>query len=153
MYIFQAECYCDECGEKICAECQANGTAPTDPDDQYSYDSDEYPKSCPDEEETDCPQHCGGCGVPLEYRLTDEGVQYVLEAIRHSIDDALRHGRADTWDRIMPMKGTAEESDGHKYWHGSRYVEIVRNWAKEIDGYGLEFDEAALVSLFLDLSA
>ena len=31
--------------------------------------------------EADAPQHCDSCGVFLENPLTDEGVQYVLEAI------------------------------------------------------------------------
>jgi hypothetical protein len=31
--------------------------------------------------ESDCPQHCGTCGVYLENPLTKDGIAYVLEAI------------------------------------------------------------------------
>jgi len=50
----------------------------------------------------------------------------------------------------MPMKGTGEES--MTWYHGSRHVEIVRDWAKNLQDYSLESAERALVDLFLELS-
>lgn len=59
MYIYQADTYCDSCGEEIRRELTRQGLAPEDPSDEYSYDSDNFPKGpCP-EEATDSPDHCG----------------------------------------------------------------------------------------------
>jgi len=97
-YIYAADVYCDDCGEEICRAVHASGNAPADPDDQSSYDSDQYPKSCSGySDEADCPQHCGSgddcinahefadghkIGVWLENDLTSDGVDYVKEAVR-----------------------------------------------------------------------
>lgn len=93
VYIYQADLWCQQCGEAICERIAAEGGAPADPGDESSYDSDEYPKGpFPDGGgESDCPQHCGaagdcvnavdGVGVFLENPLTADGVQYVAEAI------------------------------------------------------------------------
>ncbi len=55
-FVFDADTYCDDCLE------------PGDPRDSAAG-------------ETDCPQHCSGCGVPLECELTEAGIEYVKEAI------------------------------------------------------------------------
>lgn len=98
-YIYCADIYCEDCGEKIREDIDREGLAPADPDDEYTYDSDEYPKGpYPDGGgESDCPQHCGsgadcvnaielsdGCkiGVWLENPLTSEGGRYVAEAVQ-----------------------------------------------------------------------
>lgn len=39
-YIYNADIYCEECGEAI----RTRLTCPGDPDDERSYDSDKYPK-------------------------------------------------------------------------------------------------------------
>ena len=57
MYVFQADTYCDSCGIAICAELDADGLGPATPDDEYSFDSDEYPKAAL-EEATDYVDHC-----------------------------------------------------------------------------------------------
>jgi hypothetical protein len=87
----------------------------------------------------------------LDYSLTQHGIKYVLDSIVESIQEALRDGRAQAWDRIMPLKGTGEES--HTFWHGSRHVDIMRDWAEKVREYNLERDEQAIVELFLELSA
>jgi hypothetical protein len=97
-YIYNADIYCEDCGEAIRKELTREGSAPENPDDERSYDSDEFPKGpYPDGGgESDSPQHCGsgeGClnaielsdghkiGAWLENELTMEGVAYVQEAI------------------------------------------------------------------------
>jgi len=99
VYIYAADIYCEQCGEAIRERITHEGFAPAEPDDEWSYDSDEFPKGpYPDGGgEADCPQHCGagpechnaiefpdGCkvGAWLENELTADGVEYVREAIR-----------------------------------------------------------------------
>ena len=74
---------------------QAAGKAPADPDNEWSYDSDDYPKRAGDDEEADGPQHCAarehclhaivlpsGRKIGLLFgELTRDGVEYVKEAI------------------------------------------------------------------------
>jgi hypothetical protein len=120
--IYSADIFCDDCIEdiknRICDElwenrdsvdCLPNGLSMSvcedivDLDselrqmDERDYDSDEYPKYCDDDEESDCPQHCGshdGCLNPTALpgggevshcfgnSLTSEGEEYVKEAVR-----------------------------------------------------------------------
>ena len=151
-YIYQADLCCQDCGQKIIADLTRAGKAPECPQDESTFDSDDFPKSAGDDGggESDCPQHCSCCGVPLENPLTSDGVNYVLESIRESLAEAVEKGRAQTWSRIMPLKGTAEED---QVWlHGKRHVDIVREWAQQIQNYSLEKDERAIVELFLELS-
>jgi len=99
VYIYAADIYCEQCGEAIRERIIREGFAPADPDDQRSYDSDEFPKGpyCDGGGEADCPQHCGAgpqcvnaiefddghkVGAWLENELTADGVEYVREAIR-----------------------------------------------------------------------
>lgn len=107
VYMYQAALYCDACGEKIREDLDAKGLAPEDPDDEYSYDSDEYPKGpFPDGGgESDSPEHCdshehclqaeelfwngksvGKVGAFLENDLTSDGVKYLAELVS-------QHGR------------------------------------------------------------
>lgn len=94
-YIYSAELFCDSCGEDICKRIRAEGCAPTDPSDESSYDSDEFPKYAGEHEEADCPNHCGSGEDCLEAiilpsgrkigqlchdTLTTEGKKYVLQS-------------------------------------------------------------------------
>jgi len=98
-YVYCADIYCEDCGKKIREELDREGCAPADPDDEYSYDSDEYPKGpYPDGGgESDTPQHCGAgedcinaielsdgrkIGDWLGNELTTDGVEYVKEVIQ-----------------------------------------------------------------------
>lgn len=81
VYIFQAALLCEACAQ-LTKETIARKTlfkVPADPDDESSYDSDDYPKGpyANGGGEADCPQHCDHCGVFLENVLTDDGVLYV----------------------------------------------------------------------------
>jgi hypothetical protein len=100
VYIYCADIYCEDCGEAIRREITEEGHAPTDPFDECSYDSDEFPKGpYPDGGgESDSPQHCGNgedccnaivldgrnIGAWLENELTTDGVQYVRKALEES---------------------------------------------------------------------
>lgn len=92
-YIYCADMYCEACTKAIKDEHARLGTVPDDPDDETSYDSDEYPKGPFSDEESDTPQHCGNgkdCLDPTEIGgekygqffenpLTSEGENYVKE--------------------------------------------------------------------------
>ncbi|PWU23555.1 MAG: hypothetical protein C5B48_08410 [Candidatus Rokuibacteriota bacterium] len=93
MYVYQADTYCDSCGERIREQLSravreldgfdrkyviAAGLAgvPTDPDDESSYDSDDYPKGPYPEEPTDGPDHCASVSECLEpVDLADYGLE------------------------------------------------------------------------------
>lgn len=79
-YIFQADVYCDECGEAIRRNLAE--VAPEDSLDHHSYDSDDYPKDASvEQEESDCPEHCADCHEFLHNPLTSEGYKYVQSAL------------------------------------------------------------------------
>lgn len=82
VYMYQAALWCEDCGNAIRARLDAEGKAPQDPEDEYSFDSDDYPKGPYSDGggEADTPQHCDGCGTFLENDLTSEGAEYVREA-------------------------------------------------------------------------
>jgi hypothetical protein len=88
-YIYQADVWCDSCGEHIKAELDRENKTPEDVDDESSFDSDEYPKHYDAEsEESDGPENCadGRCGgfsngssygTFLQNQLTQEGYRYL----------------------------------------------------------------------------
>jgi hypothetical protein len=84
-YIYQADIYCVDCGEAIKRRVERDTPAnvPANPNDERTFDSDDYPKGPYTDGggEADCPQHCGMCRVHLENPLTRDGEQYVLRAI------------------------------------------------------------------------
>lgn len=89
-YIYQADIYCDDCAEDIMRRLRAEGNVPADC-------SDDWPKWCDGDAESDTPQHCAsgpGClnaevlpdGGKVGYffgnDLTSDGIEYVKEAVR-----------------------------------------------------------------------
>jgi len=86
VFVYAADLYCEDCGAKIREELTAKGQAPEDPEDEWSYDSDDFPKGPTEETESDSPSHCGGCGVFLESPLTSEGEAYVIETVKRNRD-------------------------------------------------------------------
>lgn len=99
VYNYAADIYCKQCGEAIRERIIREGLAPDNPDDERSYDSDEFPKGpYPNGGgEADCPQHCGAgpecinaiefddgnnIGAWLENELTTDGIEYVREVIQ-----------------------------------------------------------------------
>jgi uncharacterized Zn finger protein len=82
-YAYQAALHCESCGLTICAQLDAEGKRPANVSDEYSFDSDDYPKGpfADGGGESDSPSHCDTCGKFLENPLTRDGEQYVKEAI------------------------------------------------------------------------
>jgi hypothetical protein len=94
-YAYNADIFCDRCGNAIKFALRADHKGPEDEDDQSSFDSDDFPKWADEDEATDCPQHCGAgeeCkdAIDLEGRkvgaligsnLTREGIEYVIETL------------------------------------------------------------------------
>lgn len=94
--IYCADVWCDSCADAIRERITREGGAPTNPNDERSYDSDEFPKYMPEDEEADSPQHCAAreecleaetlpsgakIGALLSHSLTSDGVNYVTDAI------------------------------------------------------------------------
>ncbi len=76
MYMFKASLYCDSCGEAIRAELDSNGEKPKDIDHDYTYDSDDYPKYCGNDNESDSIDHCesnNNCNEAID--LCDYGMR------------------------------------------------------------------------------
>lgn len=98
VYMYQADLYCEDCGEKI-KKSLKHPVNPADddmPDSMFDddmpdsmFDSDEYPKGpYPDGGgEADYPHHCGNrdCGVFLENPLTSDGYNYAQEQLQNKI--------------------------------------------------------------------
>jgi hypothetical protein len=83
VYVSQAALLCEDCGVKARETLTTLGKAPQDPDDESSYDSDDFPKGpYPDGGgESDSPKHCDHCQAFLENPLTDAGLDYVKEQV------------------------------------------------------------------------
>lgn len=75
-YAYNADMYCDDCAEGIKSDC-GEDTGDTDEYPQYDHS-----------DESDCPWHCGDCGVFLENSLTADGYDYVQEAVNEGSDTA-----------------------------------------------------------------
>jgi hypothetical protein len=67
-YIYQAELLCEPCATNVRVHLDSLGKKPANPDDETTYDSDDYPKGpYPDGGgEADSEQHCGYCQIALE---------------------------------------------------------------------------------------
>ena len=84
-YIYQADVYCDDCGDAICARIRAVGNAPEDEMETRSYDSDNFPKPyAPKHEESDVAEHCGVCGQFLFNPLTSAGYRGIQEQLNRT---------------------------------------------------------------------
>lgn len=82
-FIYAADIYCECCGQTIRDTLTRDGRAPENPDNESSYDSDQFPKGpyVNGGGEADSPQHCASCRTFLENPLTDDGRDYVRAAI------------------------------------------------------------------------
>src|ERR1700682_111947 len=90
IYMYRGALYCGDCGEDIRESLTVDGEAPQDPEDELSYDSETFPKGPFDSnDESDSPQSCDKCGIFLENRLTEEGIDH----LHWMIIDSLHHGR------------------------------------------------------------
>ena len=98
MYIYAAECYCDDCAKDIKKRIlKETGKKASDFRDETTFDSDEYPKGPSDDgASSDGPEHCASgedCLDPTEINgekyghffendLTEAGVENLKEHIR-----------------------------------------------------------------------
>ena len=81
-YVYQADIYCDDCGDNIRGELHAQGKAPEDVMDTASFDSDDFPKPYDHRrEESNTPSHCAQCDKMLRNPLTSDGYEYVRAAL------------------------------------------------------------------------
>lgn len=80
MYAYQADIYCDDCGDAIKRDLAHM------PDDERN-DSDNYPQWASDSSEADASQHCADCGEFLRNELTDDGRRYVIDALARGAGD------------------------------------------------------------------
>jgi hypothetical protein len=104
-YIYQAEPYCEMCGEAIREKLDAAGEAPEKPSDEYSYDSDYYPKGPYFDQESDAPEHCARCGVFLENPLTTEGYRYLNSMITEAEDTGAGNDEViEEWKAFYPER-------------------------------------------------
>ena len=144
-YIYSADEFCEQCGEKIIAAITAEGHAPADPSDESSFDSDEFPKYVGEHDgSSDCPGNCADCHRPLNNSLTPAGVEYVIDAILESINEG-EEARNAVHD---------EHSQPNDYYKGSRTCEVVRDWAQDLkDSYGLDAKDEFIVNHYLELTA
>lgn len=80
-YVYQAALWCETCALVVRENNESGGAITFD---DMRKDSEHYPQGPYDDGggEADCPQHCDGCGVFLENPLTDDGLEYVREAIQ-----------------------------------------------------------------------
>ncbi len=113
VYTYQADLWCEQCGEAIREQLARDhpGKVPADPDQEHTYDSDDYPKGpvADGGGESDMPQFCAageeclctafGVGQFLENTLTDHG----CETLREAID------RAYTNDKVTDLIELFEE--------------------------------------------
>ena len=83
VYIYQAALLCEDCGKVQCQALIDAGKAPANPDDEYTYDTDDYPKGPYGDGggEADCAQHCDHCNTFLENPLTSHGAENVAESL------------------------------------------------------------------------
>ena len=103
-WIFNADMWCHECGKALKADITVNGHAPADPDDETSFDSDEFPTHCSETDESDSPNHCAAgdscyaaielpdgtkIGALLTESLTTDGEEYVKEAVAEGEDSGV----------------------------------------------------------------
>ena len=91
MYAYNAALYCDDCANKIMVDLDKIDAELVG--DDYpaaclmadSGDTDDYPQYASDNEESDCPEHCDGCGEFLGNSLTSDGCEYVASAYREDM--------------------------------------------------------------------
>ena len=96
-FIYQAALWCPDCTRTLKKQLRAEGKDPRDYTDQYTYDSDEYPKGPLSDGggEADSPQHCDACNVFLENPLTSDGEDYVREVVRRDHEKRKRGAKAN----------------------------------------------------------
>lgn len=114
IFIYQASLYCEDCGEKIRAKLRAEGKAPENEADEYSYDSGDFPKvALLSQSEMDNPNHCDGCSEYLPEPLTSDGVCFVVDALQEYIVRRVGSSEVlDAWYEEVRNYSPEESTDG-----------------------------------------
>lgn len=114
-YIYQAAYYCPDCIEKIKARLKSKGKKPADPDDERSYDSNQWPKGplADGGGESDRFEHCNACHVFLDNALTGDGVKYTIEQLAEYVDDV--DGNAEVLDEWAEALESYSLGDHEKF--------------------------------------
>lgn len=151
-YAFQADTYCDSCGESIRASLTREGQAPADPSDEWSYDSDEFPKGPFPEESTDGPDHCGAQGDCLEgIDLGEWGLEPGAElygaetrTIGALLNEGLtEHGAAYLLELLDTQDPTPYQTALHRFWTETYSAEIFDALEAQARDLGAEHGRAA----------
>ena len=79
VYVYRAALLCSECGQRRRAVLRPTMPASFDPDEEQSYDSDNFPKGPFPVGESDYLDYCDECGIFLHNRLTTEGRALLVE--------------------------------------------------------------------------
>jgi hypothetical protein len=135
MFVYQADTYCDSCGHALRENLTDAGLAPLDPDDEYSYDSDDFPKGPVADEAWDYPNHCASArdclepitlveyglstsaemfgaeshliGALLTESLTDEGIAYLAEMLAEEPRTPYQEALHRFWREVFAEELTA----------------------------------------------
>lgn len=139
-YVYNADLFCEQCGERIREALNKEGKAPEDPEDEKSYDSDDYPKGpYPDGGgDADAPVHCGSgedclgvetigtmeeipgirepnhplkVGLFLQNPLTRDGIRYVEEAVEDDPESPVVKLWADFYEIEIPEEEEGEDDE------------------------------------------
>ncbi len=136
-FIFCADIYCEKCGESFRELITHNGNAPADPENEYSYDSEYFPKGpfADGGGEADTPQHCGNGGLCLdptviggekygkflENDLTHHGVENVREMHREGptavTEFWMDFYESNGYPDIRPKRWVIEDWAGNRKFH------------------------------------
>lgn len=103
-YIYQADLWCEDCIEEV----KKTLTPPENPDDEHTYDSDDYPKGpYPDGGgESDCVQCCAGCHCLLENDLTADGWNNLFDSMLDNFHRKREHVNRDYWHEVFDQYGS-----------------------------------------------
>jgi hypothetical protein len=131
-YTYQADVWCDACGEAIMARIRAEHPelVPEDPMDEASYDSEDWPKGyLPKSEESDGPQNCAGGDCGGEYHADNQADTKYLAAGVSKYGTFLENQL--TSEGYQYLKGMLDES-------GKELPTCAQEWA---DYYGFTWRE------------
>lgn len=146
MFVYQAETFCDSCGEWIRADLLAMGEAP-------ARDSDEWPQGPFPEEPTDSPDHCASgreCfeGIHLgAYGLADDAPLYGAES--RVIGALLSDGLTEEGGSYVALEAfdnpdpTPYQSALHRLWWESFSSEVQEARVRDAGRRGVEDGTAA----------
>ena len=130
VHIYQAALLCEDCGKAKRRELRKRGFAPRSPNNESTYDSDDYPKGpyLDGGGEADSPQHCdnqdeclnaeslkwrgravGKVGAFLENPLTSKGVEYLCEMVAKRGSSDYQKALHKLWLDYYRHEGYAKE--------------------------------------------